>query len=424
MRVRRSSFSRATGTTYVLLLRLRSVHNAPRAQANFVCVTPTNIEQVVTKAEWPTVVTAFNPTSLHFEAVVTAPTAAASGRSARGAVRVSAEGAAAANSGAGGGGRAGAAPDSAHREGHAGGPDGQAPLHAPPPADASRRRPRVVAHIVHRSVSHAFVKKLRGKPVGEALRGLAQSVTLAGAAGARIVELALRVLSQQPAAPGGGGDPPPPPGTLLELDDKALRLLTHRCFSHTTQGSTGARKKVTDYPDAAWQVIVAAWKDALVAGRGTEEALVPGRMCAAVEYAADRYLVNLKTHCVGGVLAHAKRLLPVLHAATTKAEVTRALALFALPSVWADDAHDNDEEEEASCAVEEEEKGGDAAGAGGAPDGDDAAADAEWTTASQKLCDNWQAAGTAPAGARVARAPVCGAGCILGRRSFGNAFLC
>ena len=77
MRVRRSSISRATGTAYVLLLRLRSVHNAPRAQANFVCVTPTYIQQVVTNAEWPTVVTAFNPTSRHFEGVVTAPTAAA-----------------------------------------------------------------------------------------------------------------------------------------------------------------------------------------------------------------------------------------------------------------------------------------------------------------------------------------------------------
>ena len=274
------------------------------------------------------------------------------------------------------------APDSAHGEGHAGGPDGQAPLHA------SRRRPRVVLHIVHRSVSHAFVEELGGEPVGPALRGLAQSVTLAGAAGARLVELALWVLSQRPAAPGGGGDPPPPGTPLLELDDKALRLLTHRCFSYTTQGSTGARKKVTDYPDDAWQAIVAAWERALAAGRGPGVALVPGGMSRAVQYAADRYLVGLKTHCVGGVLAHAKRLLPVLHAAT-KAEVTRALALFAPPSVWADDAHDNDEEEEeASCAVEEEEKGGDAAGAGGAPDGDDAAADAEWTTASQKLCDH------------------------------------
>ena len=111
MRVRRSSTSRASGSAYVLLLlRLRSVRNAPRAQANFVCVQPEFIEQVVTNPAWRTVVTAFNPRSRHFEGVVTAPTAAASGRSARGAVGVSAEGAA-------------------------------APLHAPRPAHASHTPP-------------------------------------------------------------------------------------------------------------------------------------------------------------------------------------------------------------------------------------------------------------------------------------------
>ncbi len=113
MRVRHSSSSRATGSWYVLLLRLRSVHNAPCAQANFVCVMPMYHEKQLTNPAWRTVVTAYEPRTQHFEGVKMAPIAAASGPIAGGAVGFSAD-AAAANSGVGGGG-GGAASDSAHK---------------------------------------------------------------------------------------------------------------------------------------------------------------------------------------------------------------------------------------------------------------------------------------------------------------------
>ena len=111
----------------------------------------------------------------------------------------------------------------------------------------------------------------------------------------------------------------------MHFTKSRVAVMTHRCFSYTTEGSTGARKKVTDYPDDAWQAIVAAWERALVAGRGPGVALVPGGMSVAVEYAAERYLVGLKTHCVGGVLAHAKRLLPVAAAKLNASSVHRSV---------------------------------------------------------------------------------------------------